>query len=98
MSLLVYCAGKRAGTLDMAPGERFYGYSYDPAYLAGEGEALSLSLPLRETRFSGAESLPSFEGLLPEGVCGTGSLGSCVSRARVPPSSSAPWGMTALAS
>jgi serine/threonine-protein kinase HipA len=96
MSLLVYCAGKRAGTLDMAPGERFYGYSYDPAYLAGE--ALSLSLPLRETRFSGAESLPFFEGLLPEGSVRDRIARQLHISSTSPPSSSAPWGMTALAS
>lgn len=98
MSLLVYCAGKRAGMLDMAPGERFYGYSYDPAYLSGEGKALSLSLPLCETRFSGAESLPSFEGLLPEGSVRDRIARQLHISSTSPPSSSAPWGMTALAS
>lgn len=67
MPLAVYCGGRRAGTLDMAPGEQFYGFSYDSLYLAEDGEALSLSLPLRVARFSGSESLPFFEGLLPEG-------------------------------
>ena len=97
MSLLVYCAGKRAGMLDMAPGERFYGYSYDPAYLSGEGKALSLSLPLRETRFSGAESLPSFEGLLPEGSVRDRIARQLHISSTSPPSSSTPWGMTVLA-
>lgn len=67
MVLVVYCGGRRAGVLDMAHGEKFYGFSYDPAYLAENGAALSLSLPLQKARFSGAESLPFFEGLLPEG-------------------------------
>lgn len=67
MPLLVYCGGRRTGTLDMVPGEQFYGFTYDPLYLADGGQALSLSLPLREARFSGAEALPFFEGLLPEG-------------------------------
>ena len=68
MSLVVYSGGRRAGKLDMAPGEQFYGFSYDPAYLEDDqASALSLSLPLRRQRFSGDESLPFFEGLLPEG-------------------------------
>lgn len=34
MRLLVYRAGVLAGVLDMAPGEPFYGFAYDPVYLA----------------------------------------------------------------
>jgi len=68
MTLIVYSGGLRSGILDMADGEPFYGFAYDGAYLArGDAFPLSLSLPLREERFSGAESLPYFEGLLPEG-------------------------------
>ena len=68
MNLVVYSAGRRAGLLDMAGGEPFYGFTYDGAYLASPDAApLSLSLPLREGRFDGAQALPFFEGLLPEG-------------------------------
>ena len=68
MSLVVYSAGRRAGLLDMANSEPFYGFTYDSAYLASPDAApLSLSLPLRESRFDGAQALPFFEGLLPEG-------------------------------
>ena len=68
MSLLVYAHGRRAGTLDMEAGEPFYGFIYSQDYLAlPDAVPLSLSLPLREERFSGAQSLPFFEGLLPEG-------------------------------
>lgn len=68
MALLVYASGMLAGKLDMAAGEPFYGFTYDSSYLARPDAAvLSLSLPLRAERFDGAQSLPFFEGLLPEG-------------------------------
>ena len=68
MKLIVYSKGIRAGVLDMAAGEPFYGFTYDADYLASEHPLqLSLSLPLQQARFTGAESLPYFEGLLPEG-------------------------------
>ena len=68
MSLIVYSDGLRIGTLDMEDSEPFYGFTYDPAFLASHDAApLSLSLPLQTARFSGSQTLPYFEGLLPEG-------------------------------
>ena len=68
MKLIVYSRGIRAGVLDMADSEPFYGFTYDPEYLASrDAGALSLSLPLQEARFDGSQALPFFEGLLPEG-------------------------------
>ena len=68
MNLVVYSGGKRAGVLDMAADEPFYGFTYDRAYLASSDAApLSVSLPLQEDRFDGTRVLPYFEGLLPEG-------------------------------
>ena len=68
MNLVVYSQGVRAGVLDMAPGESFYGFTYDSDYLASaDALPLSLSLPLQTERFDGARALPFFEGLLPEG-------------------------------
>lgn len=56
------------GSLDMQADENFYGFRYDASYL-GSSRALplSLSLPLNEIRYSGEQSRPYFEGLLPEG-------------------------------
>ena len=68
MVLNVWQSGRLAGKLEMRANEPFYGFTYTPGFLVSpEARALSLSLPLRETRFSGAEALPFFEGLLPEG-------------------------------
>lgn len=68
MSLSVLWDSVKVGTLDMASGEGFYGFTYDPAYLASTNPTpLSHSLPLTPRRFSGNEALPFFEGLLPEG-------------------------------
>ena len=68
MNLIVYSGGVRAGTLDMAPNEPFYGFTYDRAYLESQDAApLSASLPLQAGRFDGARAMPYFEGLLPEG-------------------------------
>ena len=68
MALDVWQSGRLAGTLDMRAGEPFYGFTYAEDFLAcPDVRALSLSLPLREERFSGVEALPFFEGLLPEG-------------------------------
>ena len=68
MNLVVYSQGERAGVLDMAQGEPFYGFTYDEGYLAlPDAAPLSVSLPLQRERFDGARALPYFEGLLPEG-------------------------------
>ena len=67
MKLVVYSGNSRAGILDMADGEPFYGFTYDAEYLSAGLPPLSLSLPLQEARFAGEQSLPFFEGLLPEG-------------------------------
>lgn len=66
--LNVYRSGVLAGRLDMAANEGFYGFTYDMTYLgSNDARPLSASLPLQEKRFSGQQSLPYFEGLLPEG-------------------------------
>lgn len=67
MRLVVYSGNMKAGMLDMADSESFYGFTYDKAYLASGRPALSLSLPLQAARFSGDQALGFFEGLLPEG-------------------------------
>lgn len=66
--LNVYKGARRIGVLSLAEGEAFYGFSYDPAYVSDpRAIPLSASLPLASERYSGARSLPFFEGLLPEG-------------------------------
>lgn len=68
MTLRVFSDHAFVGKLDMREGESFYGFTYDQAYLSFPNALpLSLSLPLNESRFSGEEALPYFEGLLPEG-------------------------------
>jgi serine/threonine-protein kinase HipA len=66
--LNVYRSGRLIGRLDMYESEAFYGFTYDEQYLSSSDSApLSVSLPLSSRRYSGAETLPYFEGLLPEG-------------------------------
>ncbi|MBQ9001725.1 MAG: HipA N-terminal domain-containing protein [Eggerthellaceae bacterium] len=61
MNLIVYSRGAKAGVLDMADGEPFFGFTYDAGYLAsGHAELLSLSLPLQEGRFDGAGKVRRF--------------------------------------
>jgi len=68
MALKVYKGTSLVGLLDMQPNERFYGFTYDHAYVSKPGSlALSLSLPLTPSRFPDTQTLPFFEGLLPEG-------------------------------
>ena len=56
--------GRAAGTLsETATGYRF---SYDKDYLRS-GEAISISLPLREEPYESAGLFSFFRGLLPEG-------------------------------
>jgi len=68
MRLSVFFGTDKIGSLDMALNEPFYGFTYDSRYLASpQAIPISLSLPLTEARFSGAQTQPYFEGLLPEG-------------------------------
>ena len=68
MKLNVYMGNVKAGSLDIASNEPFYGFTYDGEYLTSpEARLLSLSLPMVESRYPGAQAQPYFEGLLPEG-------------------------------
>lgn len=65
--LVVALNGKRVGVLDRAASGAI-SFAYDPQWLADERRAIpvSLSLPLREERFSGAEVSAYFDNLLPD--------------------------------
>lgn len=61
---VVYAHGKRAGILmELSPTE--YRFDYDDDY---RGQAISLTMPVNEKRFSFNGFPPFFEGLLPEGI------------------------------
>lgn len=61
---VVYAHGKRAGILtELSPTE--YRFDYDDDY---KGQAISLTMPVNEKRFSFDRFPPFFEGLLPEGI------------------------------
>ncbi len=61
---VVFVHGKRAGILseEIAKG---YSFTYDDDY---QGEAVSLTMPVHQKRFSYSHFPAFFEGLLPEGV------------------------------
>lgn len=61
---VVFVHGKRAGILseEIAQG---YSFTYDEDY---QGEAVSLTMPLHQKRYSYSHFPAFFEGLLPEGV------------------------------
>ncbi len=66
--LNVYRSGRLVGRLEMRESEAFYGFEYDEQYLSSSDSIqLSVSLPLSPRRYLGVETLPYFEGLLPEG-------------------------------
>ena len=44
-----------------------YVFAYQPEYLKGRGEAISLTLPLSETPYHAPTLFPFFDGLIPEG-------------------------------
>jgi len=68
MKLNVFMGNVKAGSLDIAANEPFYGFTYDSEYLASpKSLPLSLSLPMTESRYPGIQAQPYFEGLLPEG-------------------------------
>ena len=68
MTLSVFCGATKIGSLDMRANEPFLGFTYDSEYLAmPTARPISISLPLSESRFSGDQARPYFEGLLPEG-------------------------------
>lgn len=67
-NLNVYRGSSLIGVLDMSANDMFYGFSYAESYLrARDAVPLSASLPLSPMRYEGAQALPFFEGLLPEG-------------------------------
>ncbi len=48
--------------------EEGYHFIYDEAYLeSGAPKAISLTLPLRATAYTGKTMIPFFDGLIPEG-------------------------------
>ena len=68
MKLNVFFGNAKAGSLDIAANEPFYGFTYDREYIATpKAQPLSLSLPITESRYPGILAQPYFEGLLPEG-------------------------------
>ena len=68
MKMNVFRENLKLGTLDIQANEPFFGFTYDNEYLAQPTVLpLSLSLPLTESRYSGIQAAPYFEGLLPEG-------------------------------
>ncbi|SFW66081.1 serine/threonine-protein kinase HipA [Sinomicrobium oceani] len=61
---VVYVHGKRAGVLtEVSPNE--YHFEYDDHY---EGEAISLTMPVGQKKYSYTSFPPFFEGVLPEGI------------------------------
>lgn len=61
---VVYAHGKRAGVLtEISPQE--YMFTYDDDY---SGQAISLTMPVDQKKFSFHGFPPFFEGLLPEGI------------------------------
>ena len=61
---VVYAHGKRAGVLtEISPQE--YMFTYDDDY---SGQAISLTMPVDQKKFSFNGFPPFFEGLLPEGI------------------------------
>lgn len=67
MRLLVRDAGRLVGILE-STSDRGVMFRYDGDYLAwSEARPLSLSLPLRDSPFSQAATMPFFSGLLPDG-------------------------------
>jgi len=60
----IYCRDRLAGRLSEA--EAGYRFVYDADYLV-DGEAISLTLPLRAEPYEAEGLFPFFEGLLPEG-------------------------------
>jgi serine/threonine-protein kinase HipA len=67
MRLLVALNGRLVGTLDRAPNGAI-SFAYAPDWLSDERRAIpvSLSLPLREDRYTGAEVSAYFDNLLPD--------------------------------
>lgn len=61
---VIYTHGNRAGVLtEFSPDE--YHFDYDPDY---DGQAISLTMPVSQKRYSYSGFPPFFEGLLPEGI------------------------------
>ena len=68
MRLTVFREERKIGALDIHANEPFLGFTYDDDYVtSSDKNAISLSLPVVESRYSGKQARPFFEGLLPEG-------------------------------
>lgn len=65
-ALDVYLHEEQVGRLERLPQARLR-FAYAPARIAGEGQPLSLGLPVRDEAYDDAECRPFFSGLLPEG-------------------------------
>lgn len=61
---IVFAHGKRAGILTEIAANEYY-FEYDENY---DGEAVSLTMPITQKKYSYTFFPPFFEGLLPEGV------------------------------
>lgn len=61
---IVFAYGKRAGILTEIAANDFY-FEYDENY---DGDAVSLTMPTTQKKYSYTFFPPFFEGLLPEGV------------------------------
>lgn len=61
---VVYAHGKRAGVLTEVSANDYH-FDYDDGY---DGEAISLTMPVGQMKFSFNTFPPFFEGLLPEGI------------------------------
>lgn len=65
-TLDVYLHEDLVGRLERLPQARLR-FAYEPAWVATDGAALSLGLPVRAEAYDDAECRPFFSGLLPEG-------------------------------
>lgn len=61
---IVLVHGKRAGVLTEVTSNEYY-FEYDENY---EGDAVSLTMPTTQKKYSYTSFPPFFEGVLPEGV------------------------------
>jgi serine/threonine-protein kinase HipA len=61
---IVMVHGKRSGVLTEVSRAEYY-FEYDENY---EGEAVSLTMPLKHKKYAYKSFPPFFEGLLPEGI------------------------------
>lgn len=57
--------GRMAGFLEER--DHVYVFAYDSEYLASDGHAISLSMPLQAEPYEDKRLFPFFDGLIPEG-------------------------------